>query len=178
MSLQLHSSIDKECSQRKHNKHHFSVDEDRHLLQLVQVFGENNWNIIAHHMPNRSVRQCRERYIGYLCPSITNAPWTDEEDRLLISKYMEYGPKWTFLAAFFRGRSDQNLKNRFHKHLKKNLSMLNGNRDPQKSELQNDAALLTTVEFSDFIPEPDTQIAEFNSSFFGVDDIEYTTFLL
>lgn len=89
----------------------FSPDEDERLKELVNQLGTNNWKLVAKAMPNRSTRQCRERYKNYLSPTLTNSPWTKEEDELLRAKYAEYGPKWAQLATFFQGRSDVNIKN-------------------------------------------------------------------
>lgn len=42
-----------------------------------------------------------------------NEPWTKEEDDLLEQKFNEMGPHWAKMAAFFPGRTDVNLKNRW-----------------------------------------------------------------
>jgi hypothetical protein len=42
------------------------------------------------------------------------APWTEEEDRLLLAKYAEAGPKWAYFRPFFRQRTVNNIKNRWH----------------------------------------------------------------
>jgi hypothetical protein len=66
-------------------------------------------------MNGRSVRQCRERWKYFLEPSINRGDWTLDEDNLLLSKYDEIGPKWAQISAFFRSRTDIDLKNRFHR---------------------------------------------------------------
>ena len=99
-------------------KKHFTKEEDEKLKYLVSVLGENDWAKVSQYMPGRQPRQCRERYIGYLMPSLVTAPWTKEEDELLIKKYEELGPKWVKFVQFFPGRSDSNIKNRWHKKLK------------------------------------------------------------
>lgn len=91
----------------------FTMDEDDRLCALVKEYGEKNWRTISKHMPNRTTRQCRERYRNYLSPTVKNGPWTPEEDLLLEQKYLEYGPKWATIAQFFRSRSDVNIKNRW-----------------------------------------------------------------
>lgn len=91
----------------------FSADEDMLLKQLVTKFGEGSWKLVAKHMPNRTTRQCRERYKNYLAPDIQNGPWTPEEDKLLREKYKEHGPRWAVLAQFFPHRSDINIRNRW-----------------------------------------------------------------
>jgi hypothetical protein len=94
-------------------RHMFSFEEDALLRQLVEQHGENDWKAIAQEMPNRSRRQCRERYRNYLAPELSNLPWSDAEDALLRDKVAEYGPKWAKISAFFKSRSDARIKNRW-----------------------------------------------------------------
>lgn len=98
----------------------FSEAEDNQLKRLVRQSGcDVNWKLIAEAMGNgRSSRQCRERYRNYLSPKLKNGPWTPEEEILLEEKYQIFGPKWSKMAKFFKGRSDVNLKNHW-------VSMLN-----------------------------------------------------
>ena len=100
---------------KSHVKSKFSSEEDTLLTQLVQQFGNENWALIASKIKGRSTRQCRERYINYLCPSLNHSPWTEEEDKLLIEKYKEYGSKWKAITDFFPNRTDINVKNRWLK---------------------------------------------------------------
>ncbi|OHT17658.1 Myb-like DNA-binding domain containing protein [Tritrichomonas foetus] len=99
--------------EKKNIRQMFSLYEDNKLRQLVQEYGEKNWRAISKQMPNRTTRQCRERYKNYLAPNVTNGPWTAEEDLLLEQKYLEFGPKWATIAHFFKNRSDVNIKNRW-----------------------------------------------------------------
>jgi hypothetical protein len=52
-----------------------------------------------------------------LCPGLVNGPWSQAEDSLLTQLYTQYGPKWSFIAKQFQGRSDANVKNRWVRHL-------------------------------------------------------------
>lgn len=91
----------------------FTTEEDEKLKKLVAEFGTGNWRIISDHLPNRTPRQCRERYRNYLAPEIVNGTWTVEEDQLLRMKFQEYGPKWAIISNFFPTRSEINIKNRW-----------------------------------------------------------------
>jgi hypothetical protein len=77
------------------------------------------WETIARLIPGRTARQCRERWQLYLCPSVNRGPWTPEEDRLLLDKYLELGPRWTVLCQFFENRSFNNVKNRWNSVIRK-----------------------------------------------------------
>lgn len=99
--------------EKKSIRHMFTMEEDDRLCELVSQYGDKNWRVISRQMPNRTTRQCRERYRNYLSPNVKNGPWTQEEDNLLQQKYLEYGPKWATIAKFFPSRSDVNIKNRW-----------------------------------------------------------------
>jgi len=89
----------------------FSKEEDDILKRAVLEHGNVDWNLIASLLPDRSPRQCRERYKNYLAPSVLNGPWTKEEEALLEQKFSEIGAKWSRLVQYFPSRTDINIKN-------------------------------------------------------------------
>ena len=96
----------------------FTKEEDIRLIQLVKEYGENDWKLIASKMPDRNVRQCRERWKHFLSVlESKNIPFTLEEDELIRKKVIEFGHAWTRIAEFFPGRSDYQIKNRWFKIL-------------------------------------------------------------
>jgi hypothetical protein len=101
------------CEPRKYRRI-FEHHEDERLRQLVERFGAGDWLWISSHMPNRTPRQCRERYKTYLCPEVNIEPWSEEDDRLLLEKYQECGSKWADFRQFFSHRTVNNIKNRWH----------------------------------------------------------------
>ena len=107
-------------SQRKNRK--FTPIEDNHLRQLVKVYGENNWEEISSQMQGRNQRQCHDRWFYYLSPKINTAPWTEEEDQLLIKTVYQLNGKWVKISKKFRGRTDTQIKNRYNT-LKKVLAL-------------------------------------------------------
>jgi hypothetical protein len=96
----------------------FNSCEDALLMQLVSQFGEQAWPIIASGIPDRTARQCKERYFTYLCPSVRVVPWTPAEDALLAEKVRDFGQRWTVISRFFEGRTPNALKNRWNACLK------------------------------------------------------------
>jgi hypothetical protein len=98
----------------------FSSVEDALLTNLVSQMGENAWPFIASCIPDRTVRQCKERYFTYLCPSVRTESWTECEDDLLLQKVREIGPHWTLISRYFEGRTPNALKNRWHFHFREN----------------------------------------------------------
>ncbi|EAX82273.1 Myb-like DNA-binding domain containing protein [Trichomonas vaginalis G3] len=73
---------------------------------------ESNWSSVSKELGTRTPRQCKDRWLTYLSPYVSNEEWTDEEDKLLISKLKTHGTKWTMLAYYFPRRTPTNIKNR------------------------------------------------------------------
>jgi hypothetical protein len=71
----------------------FTLEEDVKLRTLVESLGTKSWEEIARFIPERSARQCRDRYKNYLLESLVTEPWTAEEDALVVQKYHQIGPK-------------------------------------------------------------------------------------
>jgi hypothetical protein len=82
-------------------------------MELINILGCTDWQGIASQMKNRTVRQCRERWVHYLNPLVSHNPWTADEEALLEQKVAEFGTKWTLISKFFHARTDINLKNRW-----------------------------------------------------------------
>jgi hypothetical protein len=96
----------------------FSPSEDDTLLQLVAKHGAYNWPQIAHHLPGKTGRQCRDRFANYLVPTLNHAPWSAAEDFLLTQKFRQLGPHWSQIASYLPGRSSNSVKNRWRMQLR------------------------------------------------------------
>ena len=88
-------------------------EEDRILLQGIQTFGCGKWTKIAKLLPGRNPKQCRERYIGQLDPSLNHNEWSFDEDNQLITLHKTFGNCWSKISNFMKGRSPNAAKNRF-----------------------------------------------------------------
>jgi myb proto-oncogene protein len=100
---------------KNHNKCRFTLNEDQKLVQLVSLFGVNQWKEIAALFPDRSARQLRERWIYYLDPQFDKKPFSEEEDRILIEGHIRFGNRWKKISTeLIPNRTDISLRNRFH----------------------------------------------------------------
>jgi hypothetical protein len=103
---------------RGRKRHTFTQDEDFHLHELVAKYGDNAWEKIAQRMLGRDRRQCRERWMNYLSPTVENGPWTSKEEDCLREHVFALGRSWKAIQQFFPGRTDINIKNHW-KQMKK-----------------------------------------------------------
>ncbi len=93
-------------------------EEDKLILSLIEKYG-TSWSKISKIIKTRNGKQIRDRYINVLSPNINKKKFTPEEDFLLLKLYNEYGPKWATIHTFFKNRTTDMIKNRFHSSLKK-----------------------------------------------------------
>jgi hypothetical protein len=100
-------------------KQKFTPEEDDVIIAMVESGGANHWRLIAEQLGGRTARQCRERWINYLSPSVTKSAWAADEESLLREKVTELGPQWSRIARLFDGRTDIALKNRYLKLMRR-----------------------------------------------------------
>lgn len=88
----------------------WTLSEDLKLKELVAVYGPQKWPHIGKQMQGRSGKSCRSRWYNHLDPRIRNDVFSDEEEKLLIKAYNEWGCKWSKIARLFPGRTDRQMQ--------------------------------------------------------------------
>ncbi|KAK9225859.1 hypothetical protein WN943_010904 [Citrus x changshan-huyou] len=107
----------------------WSKEEDDKLRAYILKYGHWNWREIPKFAGlSRCGKSCRLRWMNYLRPDIKHGNYTKEEEDTIIRLRQQHGNKWSLIAAKLPGRTDNEIKNYWHTHLKKRK-----NKDPASS---------------------------------------------
>ncbi|KAG2211212.1 hypothetical protein INT47_006331 [Mucor saturninus] len=100
------------------NRSKWTTEESEILERAVQLYGQGNWTKIQRLLPGRTDMQCRERYCNIMTPALVRTKLTDDEMKQLVSLVEEIGPKWSQIAGFFPGRTDNHMLRAYATHVK------------------------------------------------------------
>ncbi|WCJ38354.1 myb domain protein 14 [Euphorbia peplus] len=110
------------CEKMGLKKGPWTPEEDLVLTNYIQQFGHGNWRALPKLAGLlRCGKSCRLRWINYLRPDIKRGNFTREEEDTIIQLHEMLGNRWSAIAARLPGRTDNEIKNVWHTHLKKKL---------------------------------------------------------
>jgi len=102
-------------SKRKTGPKAWTKEEDALLLSIVQSMRvPMKWSLVAQNLPERTGKQCRERYVNHLNPRLKVTDWSPTEDATIFHLFNTIGSHWAKMSKIIPGRTDNGIKNRFH----------------------------------------------------------------
>ncbi|XP_042516999.1 transcription factor MYB4-like [Macadamia integrifolia] len=110
------------CEKMGLKKGPWTPEEDQILISYIQKYGHGNWRALPKQAGLlRCGKSCRLRWTNYLRPDIKRGNFTKEEEDTIIKLHEMLGNRWSTIAARLPGRTDNEIKNVWHTHLKKKL---------------------------------------------------------
>eukprot|EP00588_Corethron_pennatum_P002560 CAMPEP_0194299750 /NCGR_PEP_ID=MMETSP0169-20130528/60884_1 /TAXON_ID=218684 /ORGANISM="Corethron pennatum, Strain L29A3" /LENGTH=751 /DNA_ID=CAMNT_0039049861 /DNA_START=551 /DNA_END=2806 /DNA_ORIENTATION=- len=126
----------------------WTLPEDTRLKSTVDsnthpITRKVDWGKVAVFMgPARSETQCIQRYQKLVNPSLTKAPWTEDEDRMVINLVTKHGPKkWSLIASHLPGRIGKQCRERWHNHLNPDICKAPWTEDEDRTILKSHKTL-------------------------------------
>ncbi|XP_022739718.1 transcription factor RAX3-like [Durio zibethinus] len=111
------------CDKANVKRGPWSPEEDAKLKAYIEANGTGgNWIALPQKIGlKRCGKSCRLRWLNYLRPNIKHGGFSEEEDNIICSLYINIGSRWSIIAAQLPGRTDNDIKNYWNTRLKKKL---------------------------------------------------------
>ncbi|KAK1390646.1 transcription factor MYB13 [Heracleum sosnowskyi] len=123
------------CDKMGLKKGPWTHDEDQRLISYILQNGHPNWRALPKLSGLlRCGKSCRLRWTNYLRPDIKRGNFSKEEEDTIIQLHETIGNRWSVMAAKLPGRTDNEIKNVWHTHIKKKLKSYQSTPDTRKQK--------------------------------------------
>ncbi|XP_042395216.1 transcription factor MYB2-like [Zingiber officinale] len=123
--MESHSSVAASEEEAELRRGPWTTEEDIVLMNYIAVNGEGKWNYLARCAGlRRTGKSCRLRWLNYLRPDVRRGNITPEEQLLILELHSRWGNRWSKIAQYLPGRTDNEIKNYWRTRVQKHAKQL------------------------------------------------------
>ena len=127
---------------KEEQKEDWTKEQDALVRNLVSLYGTHDWTIIADNVnasfpySHKSAKDCSRRWQDFLNGTGAKEPWTEQEELNMIIAHKRYKNRWSEMAEFLKGRSNNTIKNKFYSVFRKIKGKIQKNDYTYESKLE------------------------------------------
>ncbi|KAJ4761480.1 MYB-related transcription factor [Rhynchospora pubera] len=110
------------CKNAGLKKGPWTLEEDRKLLSYIKDRDHGSWGALPAKAGQDAGRAVGLRWINYLRPDIKRGKFSSGEEHTIIQLHALLGNRWSAIANYLPGRTDNEIKNYWNTHVKKKLA--------------------------------------------------------
>ncbi|KAJ9555158.1 hypothetical protein OSB04_009772 [Centaurea solstitialis] len=100
----------------------WTSQEDETLIKYIQAHGEGSWKSLPKNAGLlRCGKSCRLRWINYLREDLKRGNITQQEEEMIVKLHTTFGNRWSTIASYLPGRTDNEIKNYWNSHLSRQI---------------------------------------------------------